>query len=113
MRATYQLNTEKLEYNYRVLTERDNENTSTLQKQKKKLTKIKDDLSKFVSKYHKDDAFEGVEKHPMLGDCPIKVTVCPVSGGGCPRDYQKEIVIFLHGIFECAPGHWAEFFPLG
>ena len=56
MRATYQLNTEKLEYNYRVLTERDNENTSTLQKQKKKLTKIKDDLSKFVSKYHKDDA---------------------------------------------------------
>ncbi|GMH61183.1 hypothetical protein TrRE_jg1767 [Triparma retinervis] len=56
MRATYQLNTEKLEYNYRVLTERDNENTSTLQKQKKKLTKIKDDLSKIVSKYHKDDA---------------------------------------------------------
>jgi dynein regulatory complex protein 1 len=46
----------QLEYNYRVLTERDNENTSTLQKQKKKLTKIKDDLSKIVSKYHKDDA---------------------------------------------------------
>ncbi|KAH8098365.1 hypothetical protein JL720_1308 [Aureococcus anophagefferens] len=40
------------------------------------------------------DAFEGVEKHPMLGDCPIKVTVCPVSGGGCPRDYQKEIVAY-------------------
>ena len=38
--------------------------------------------------------FEGVEKHPMLGDCPIKVTVCPVSGGGCPRDYQKEIVAY-------------------
>jgi hypothetical protein len=26
MRATYQLNTEKLEYNYRVLVERDHEN---------------------------------------------------------------------------------------
>ncbi|GMH87953.1 hypothetical protein TrST_g12260 [Triparma strigata] len=56
MRATYQLNTEKLEYNYRVLTERDNENTSTLQKQKKKLTKIKDDLSRVVQKYQEFDA---------------------------------------------------------
>ena len=26
MRATYQLNTEKLDYNYRVLVERDHEN---------------------------------------------------------------------------------------
>ena len=55
MRATYQLNTEKLEYNYRVLTERDNENTSTLLKQKKKLTKIKDDLSRVVQKYQEFD----------------------------------------------------------
>ena len=30
MRATYQLNTEKLEYNYRVLVERDHENQTTM-----------------------------------------------------------------------------------
>ena len=33
IRATYQLNTEKLEYNYRVLTERDMENSATLGQQ--------------------------------------------------------------------------------
>ena len=38
MRATYQLNTEKLEYNFRVLTERDLENSATLGQQKRKLT---------------------------------------------------------------------------
>ncbi|CAN0274696.1 unnamed protein product, partial [Discosporangium mesarthrocarpum] len=48
MRATYQLNTEKLEYNYRVLTERDMENGATLTHQKRKLTKLKDALSALV-----------------------------------------------------------------
>lgn len=48
MRATYQLNTEKLEYNYRVLTERDMENSATLAHQKRKLTKLKDALSALV-----------------------------------------------------------------
>ena len=42
MRATYQLNTEKLEYNYRVLTERDMENSTTLAQQKRKLARLKD-----------------------------------------------------------------------
>lgn len=36
MRATYQLNAEKLEYNYRVLLERDLENSSTINQQKRK-----------------------------------------------------------------------------
>lgn len=36
MRATYQLNAEKLEYNYRVLVERDFENSSTINQQKRK-----------------------------------------------------------------------------
>lgn len=45
MRATYQLNTEKLEYNYRVLSERDMENSATLSHQKRKLNKLKDALS--------------------------------------------------------------------
>lgn len=33
MTATYQLNTEKLEYNYRVLLERDEENAATINQQ--------------------------------------------------------------------------------
>ena len=37
MRATYQLNAEKLEYNYRVLSERDSENSATINQQKRKV----------------------------------------------------------------------------
>ncbi|CAM9701106.1 unnamed protein product, partial [Laminaria digitata] len=56
MRATYQLNTEKLEYNYRVLTERDMENSATLSHQKRKLSKLKDALSGLVQRYQETDA---------------------------------------------------------
>lgn len=55
MQATYQLNQEKLEYNYRVLTERDNENMNTLQQLKRKQNKLKDALSTLVQKYHEKD----------------------------------------------------------
>jgi dynein regulatory complex protein 1 len=40
MRATYQLNTEKLEYNYQVLKKRDDENTITMNQQKRKITRL-------------------------------------------------------------------------
>ena len=50
MRATYQLNQEKLDYNYRVLVERDSENTSTIKQQKKKLTRMADVLSSLKAK---------------------------------------------------------------
>ncbi|CAM9297235.1 unnamed protein product [Heterosigma akashiwo] len=56
MRATYQLNTEKLEYNFRVLTERDNENKSTLAQQKRRQNRLKDALSALVHRYHEADA---------------------------------------------------------
>lgn len=51
IRATYQLNTEKLDYNYRVLTDLDVEKHAELTKYKKRLSKLKDQLSGFVSKY--------------------------------------------------------------
>jgi len=51
MQATYQLNTEKLEYNYRVLTERDAENSATLQQLKRKQTKLKETMSTLTTKY--------------------------------------------------------------
>merc|ERR1712072_1620514 len=51
MRATYQLNTEKLDYNYRVLSERDMENMATLATKKRKLSRLKDQVSTLIQKY--------------------------------------------------------------
>lgn len=45
MRATYQLNQEKLNYNFRVLTERDAENQFTISQQKRKVAHQRDTLS--------------------------------------------------------------------
>jgi len=51
MRATYQLNTEKLEYNYRVLVERDHENQATINQQKRKISRQRDILSGLKTRY--------------------------------------------------------------
>ena len=40
MRATYQLNTEKLEYNYHVLKKREEENGAILGAQKRKINRL-------------------------------------------------------------------------
>uniref|UniRef100_A0A8C7GK54 Dynein regulatory complex protein 1 n=1 Tax=Oncorhynchus kisutch TaxID=8019 RepID=A0A8C7GK54_ONCKI len=42
MKATYQLNQEKLEYNFQVLKKRDEENTITKSQQKRKITRLQD-----------------------------------------------------------------------
>ena len=55
MRATYQLNTEKLEYNYRVLVERDQENQSTINQQKRKIARQRDILSNLKARYADSD----------------------------------------------------------
>lgn len=52
IRATYQLNTEKLDYNYRVLTELDVEKNSELTRYKRRLTKLKDQLNHYTTKYN-------------------------------------------------------------
>ena len=51
MRATYQLNTEKLEYNFRVLHERNEENQNTINANKRKLARLQDNLSNLMAKY--------------------------------------------------------------
>jgi hypothetical protein len=56
MRATYQLNTEKLEYNFRVLHERNQENHKTISANKRKLARLQDNLSTLKSKYASLDA---------------------------------------------------------
>lgn len=56
MKFTYLLNTEKLEYNYRLLTERDNENNATLAAQKIRLSRLRSTLAKVQNEYHAMDA---------------------------------------------------------
>ena len=68
MRATYQLNTEKLEYNYRVLTERDMENSATLSQQKRKLARLKDALTNQIQKYHSQDSEHKAENQLLTED---------------------------------------------
>ncbi|KAG8445919.1 hypothetical protein GDO86_010641 [Hymenochirus boettgeri] len=53
MKATYQLNQEKLEYNFQVLKKRDEENTITKSQQKRKITRLQDVLNNLKLKQAK------------------------------------------------------------
>merc|ERR550519_1725070 len=55
MRATYQLNQEKLEYNFQVLKKRDDENTITKSQQKRKITRMQDVLNALRQKLAKQE----------------------------------------------------------
>ena len=56
MRATYQLNSERLDYNYTILEERDGENKVKLETLRQKTLKMRLQLAAAVSKYHKEKA---------------------------------------------------------
>ncbi|KAM6179386.1 dynein regulatory complex protein 1 isoform 3-T3 [Erethizon dorsatum] len=53
MKATYQLNQEKLEYNFQVLKKRDEESTVIKSQQKRKINRLHDKLNNLRSKYAK------------------------------------------------------------
>ncbi|KAG8547736.1 hypothetical protein GDO81_027623 [Engystomops pustulosus] len=53
MKATYQLNQEKLEYNFQVLKKRDEENTITKSQQKRRITRLQDVLNNLRIKLDK------------------------------------------------------------
>lgn len=53
MKATYQLNQEKLEYNFQVLKKRDEESTVIKSQQKRKLNRLHDILNNLRTKYSK------------------------------------------------------------
>ncbi|XP_065746920.1 dynein regulatory complex protein 1 [Phocoena phocoena] len=53
MKATYQLNQEKLEYSFQVLKKRDEENTVIKSQQKRKINCLHDALNNLRSKYNK------------------------------------------------------------
>ncbi|OUM65489.1 hypothetical protein PIROE2DRAFT_35114, partial [Piromyces sp. E2] len=55
MRATYQLNTEKLEYNYQVLNKREEENIAILTSQKRKITRLSDIINVLHNKINNQD----------------------------------------------------------
>ena len=56
MKATFQLNAEKLEYNFQVLKKRDEENTMTISHQKRRLTRLQDTLNTLRRKLRKQEA---------------------------------------------------------
>ncbi|KAI8928360.1 sperm tail-domain-containing protein [Entophlyctis helioformis] len=55
MRATYQLNTEKLEYNFQVLKKREEENGTILGAQKRKINRLTDHLNLLKAKAAKQE----------------------------------------------------------
>jgi predicted nucleic acid-binding Zn-ribbon protein len=55
MKATYQLNNDKLEHNFRLLAEREFEHTQHIQQQKKKINRLQDLLSSLRAKYVRTD----------------------------------------------------------
>ena len=55
MKATFQLNAEKLEYNFQVLKKRDEENTVTMSQQKRRITRLQDTLNTLKGKLTKQE----------------------------------------------------------
>jgi len=51
IRATFQLNQEKLDYNYQILYEKDQENLNVITQLKRKITRLNDALSNMMTRY--------------------------------------------------------------
>merc|ERR1712159_982635 len=52
IQATFQLNQEKLEYNYQILAEKDMENLNVITLLNRKITRLQDALSSMVTRYN-------------------------------------------------------------
>eukprot|EP00057_Strongylocentrotus_purpuratus_P030226 XP_781059.3 PREDICTED: dynein regulatory complex protein 1 [Strongylocentrotus purpuratus] len=68
MKATYQLNQEKLEYNFQVLKKRDEENTITKSQQKRKITRLQDVLNNLKVKLAKQEKQYKEENQGLADD---------------------------------------------
>ena len=66
MKATFQLNAEKLEYNFQVLKKRDEENTVTISQQKRKITRLQDILNVLKGKLVKQEKAFKTELEALL-----------------------------------------------
>ncbi len=68
MKATFQLNAEKLEYNFQVLKKRDEENVVTISQQKRKLTRLQDVLNNLRSKLAKQEKCNKEECENLMAE---------------------------------------------
>lgn len=66
MKATFQLNAEKLEYNFQVLRKRDDENTVTISQQKRKITRLQDTLNTQKGRLAKQEKGHHDELHSLM-----------------------------------------------
>lgn len=66
MKATFQLNAEKLEYNFQVLKKRDEENTVTISQQKRRVTRLQDTLNNLRAKLIKQEKSCQVELQALM-----------------------------------------------
>ena len=69
MKTTYQLNADKLEYNCKLLMERDLENKQSMKRQKKKILKCKDDLVHTRQKSREETLINNRKNRLLLKDC--------------------------------------------
>ncbi|KAL4593638.1 dynein regulatory complex protein 1-like isoform X1 [Arapaima gigas] len=67
MKATYQLNQEKLEYNFQVLKKRDEENNATKCQQKRKITRLQDVINNLKMRCAKQEK-QSREENQALSD---------------------------------------------
>jgi len=86
MKATYQLNQEKLEYNFQVLKKRDDENTITKNQQKRKITKLQDVLNNLKTKLNDQ------EKDTKKGNVSLMEEYKKICEQF--KDLQKKVKIF-------------------
>ena len=68
MKATFQLNAEKLEYNFQVLKKRDEENTVTISQQKRRITRLQDTLNNLRGKLAKQEKSCQAELRALMGE---------------------------------------------
>jgi dynein regulatory complex protein 1 len=68
IRATYQLNTEKLDYNFRVLSELDTEKNAELARYKRRLNKLKGQLNVLVTKFTEMDTLDSRTNNELTED---------------------------------------------
>lgn len=68
MKATFQLNAEKLEYNYQVLKKRDEENMIIISQQKRKLTRLQDTLNNLHVKLAKQEKHNRDEIESLMAE---------------------------------------------
>nr|CAH8865438.1 unnamed protein product [Trichobilharzia regenti] len=87
LKSTYQLNLEKLEYNFQVLKRRDEENTVIKSNQKRKITRLQDNLNNLHIKSVKQEKQYSAENEQLTEDYKKRMENY--------RDLQKKAKLFL------------------